>query len=304
MLGPLDATPAVGPPLTDQQILDAVGATGYYRGRAGSQSLRQRGYDAIFAALRAEQISFDTAAAGCATVASGASIQSRGFGETVLQMAGTATLQLATSYFGGGQDGSSGDGQDGSFGGGQDGSGQQSGNSGGVTKIVSTIFSAIFGHHKKQVARERQVLCAAVPAANESLRVIETAIQNGQIAPPQAIAYLDELFNQFQGAVSAIIKSDATHCNAACVWSYSLAAIVARKKDRYAHFTVKASGSRSAAERCQAWLEAGAPVPPGAPAGWRSPCLTDDGRSRAPANQGGPIAVALAIGAAGAWWLL
>src|SRR5437660_887579 len=261
MLGPLDATPAVGPPLTDQQILDAVGATGYYRGRAGSQSLRQRGYDAIFAALRAEQISFDTAAAGCATVASGASIQSRGFGETVLQMAGTATLQLATSCFGGGQDGS----------------GQQSGNSGGVTKIVSTIFSAIFGHHKKQVARERQVLCAAVPAANESLRVIETAIQNGQIAPPQAIAFLDELFNQFQGAVSAIIKSDATHCNAACVWSYSLAAIVARKKDRYAHFTVKASGSRSAAERCQAWLEAGAPIPPGAPAGWLSPCPTDDG---------------------------
>ena len=296
MLGPLDAAPAVGPPLTDQQILDAVGATGYYRGRAGSQSLRQRGYDAIFAALRAEQISFDTAAAGCATVASGASIQSRGFGETVLQMAGTAGLQLATSYFGGGQDGSSGDGQD--------GSGQQSGNSGGVTKIVSTIFSAIFGHHKKQVARERQVLCAAVPAANESLRVIETAIQNGQIAPPQAIAFLDELFNQFQGAVSAIIKSDATHCNAACVWSYSLAAIVARKKDRYAHITVKASGSRSAAERCQAWLEAGAPVPPGAPAGWRTPCLTDDGRRPAPANQGGPIAVALAIGAAGAWWLL
>ena len=53
MLGPLDATPAAGPPLTDQQILDAVGATGYYRGQAGSQSLRQRGYDAITAALTA-----------------------------------------------------------------------------------------------------------------------------------------------------------------------------------------------------------------------------------------------------------
>src|SRR5438128_136187 len=154
MLGPLDATPAIGPPLTDQQILDAVGATGYYRGRAGSQSLRQRGFDAIFAALR-----------------------------------------------------------------------------------------------------------AAVPAANESLRVIETAIQNGQIAPPQAIAYLDELFNQFQGAIGAILKSDSTHCNAACVWSYSLAAIVARKKDRYAHITVKASGARAAADRCNAWLAAGAPVP-------------------------------------------
>jgi len=302
MLGPLDATPAVGPPLTDKQILDGVGATGYYRGRAGSQSLRQRGYDAIFAALRAEQISFDTAAAGCATVASGASIQSRGFGETVLNMAVGTALTLATAYAGGGMDGGGMDGGSGD-GSGLDGSGSGQ-QSGGVTKIVSSIFTAIFGHHKKQVARERQVLCAAVPAANESLRVIETAIQNGQIAPPQAIAYLDELFNQFQGAVSAIIKSDATHCNAACVWSYSLAAIVARKKDRYAHFTVKASGSRSAAERCQAWLEAGAPVPPGAPAGWRSPCLTDDGRSPAPANQGGPIAVALAIGAAGAWWLL
>src|SRR2546425_9978233 len=101
MLGPLDATPAVGPPLTDQQILDAVGATGYYRGRAGSQSLRQRGYDAIFAALRAEQISFDTAAAGFATVAGGAPIESRGFGETVLNMAGGTSITLADAHAGG-----------------------------------------------------------------------------------------------------------------------------------------------------------------------------------------------------------
>src|SRR2546422_1931412 len=85
MLGPLDATPAVGPPLTDQQILDAVGATGYYRGQAGSQSLRQRGYDAIFAALRAEQIPFDTAAAGCGrTVPMGAAIVAKGFGQMFL----------------------------------------------------------------------------------------------------------------------------------------------------------------------------------------------------------------------------
>src|SRR2546426_5407150 len=33
-----------------------------------------------------------------------------------------------------------------------------------------------------------------------------------------------------------------------------------RSKDRYAHITVKASGARAAADRCQAWLEAGVPV--------------------------------------------
>src|SRR5437660_3212729 len=281
----------------------------------------------MFAALRAEQIPFDTAAAGCSTVASGAAIQSQGFGQTVLQIGGGA-VKLAQSYAHTSESDSGSD--SGEAGGGQGGKGVVAGLALGLVGIGITVFGAIFAHHKKQVARERQVLCAAVPAANETLRVIETAIQQGQIAPAQAIAYLDDLFNQFQGAIGAILKSDSTHCNAACVWRYSLAAIVARKKDRYAHITVKASGARSAADRCQAWLEAGVPVLN--QFGQRSPCSTegppplpaDDwatwGRgkigvpttdapqrpappARAPANQGGPVAAALAFGGA-AWWLL
>jgi len=302
MLGPLDSTPALGPPLTDQQILDAVGITAYYRGQAGSQSLRQRGYDAMFAALRAEQIPYDPAAAGCgATVPTGGAIKSLGFGETALTLSAGAIKLASPAALAAGTTLSL------AFGAATLGLG-----------AALTVFTVIYSHHKKQVAKERQVLCAAVPAANESLRVIETAIQNGQIAPAQAIAYLDDLFNQAQGAFGAIIKSDATHCNAACVWRYCLAAIVARKKDRYAHMTVVASGARAAADRCNAWLAAGAPVPSQVPAGWRSPCSTEGPPplsgdpttspvatppARAPANQGGPLAAALAVGGA-AWWLL
>src|SRR5437899_3923885 len=207
MLGPLDSTPAVGPPLTDQQILDAVGITAYYRGQAGSQSLRQRGYDVMFAALRAEQIPFDPAATGCGkTVPMGAALIAKGFGQIALSS----------------RKDSEGDSQPSFANMALTGAGVGSVAAGIITMGLGiTIFVAIFAHHKQQVARERQVLCAAVPAANESLRVIETAIQNGQIAPAQGIAFLDELFNQFQGAIGAILKSDSTHCNAACVWSYS-----------------------------------------------------------------------------------
>jgi hypothetical protein len=102
---------------------------------------------------------------------------------------------------------------------------------------IATIFSAIFSHHAAAVAKERSILCAAVPAANQSLQLIDQAIQSGQATPDQAPAALDNMLSGFQQAVQPIIKgADPTssgECNAACRMLSCLRAIVLLKKSQY-----------------------------------------------------------------------
>jgi hypothetical protein len=93
----------------------------------------------------------------------------------------------------------------------------------GVGALVG-LFEAIFAHHAQAVAKEEQVLCASVPAANDSLTAIEQAVAAGTMTPAQGIAALQQLQREFANAVSSIIKDDETHCNAACVWAMCLAA--------------------------------------------------------------------------------
>jgi hypothetical protein len=102
----------------------------------------------------------------------------------------------------------------------------------GITKI----FGAIFSHHAQAVARERSALCAAVPAANQSIELIDQMVQSGQSTPQQGMDAVDSVLTGFRQAVDAIIKgSDPTsgQCNAACVMLSQLRAIVLLKKSQY-----------------------------------------------------------------------
>lgn len=110
----------------------------------------------------------------------------------------------------------------------------------GISLAISSIigiFSTIFNHHAQAVAKEQSVLCAAVPAANNYLRLIDQAVQAGQASPQQAIQALASLVSDFQSQVSSIIHgSDPTssgECNAACVELSKLRAIVALKQSAY-----------------------------------------------------------------------
>jgi hypothetical protein len=102
---------------------------------------------------------------------------------------------------------------------------------------ISELFSVIFGHHAKAVAKERSVLCAAVPAANQSIELIAQAVSGGQATPAQAIAALDQVVSGFQSAVSSIIHGadpmSSGECNAACVILSELRAIVLVAKSQY-----------------------------------------------------------------------
>jgi len=108
---------------------------------------------------------------------------------------------------------------------------------------LAELFGAIFAGHSAAVAKERQVECAAVPAASDSLTAIDQAVQAGTITPQQASTGLDNLLSQFTQQVSSITKMDSSQCNAACVWIKTLTAIVAEKKSQYADLAAAASSS-------------------------------------------------------------
>lgn len=102
--------------------------------------------------------------------------------------------------------------------------------SGAAAEIASLVFSVIFGHHRAAVAKEQTILCAAVPAANESLQVISQAVQSGQFTPQQGIQALQTMLQQFGSAVASIRQgaspTSSGQCNAACVEYAKLNAIV------------------------------------------------------------------------------
>jgi hypothetical protein len=107
---------------------------------------------------------------------------------------------------------------------------------GGLVLLASgimSVFGAIFGHHAKAYAREKSVVCAAVPAANDSLSVIDQAVRSGQITPQQAMTALDQVQSDFAATVGPIVKDDASHCNASCSYKRELAAVVALRKSQY-----------------------------------------------------------------------
>jgi len=98
---------------------------------------------------------------------------------------------------------------------------------------VAELFGAIFGHHAAAVAKERSVICAAVPAASDSLTAIDQAVQSGTLTPAQGISGLQNLLSSFTQTVQSILKSNSSQCNAACVWVKMLTAIVAKKSADY-----------------------------------------------------------------------
>jgi len=102
----------------------------------------------------------------------------------------------------------------------------------GISALIG-LFPLFFQHHAQAVALEQKTICAAVPAANNLLQVIDQAVRSGQIDAAHGISALQSLENDFANTVAAILKDDSSHCNAACVWKKELAAIVAELASEY-----------------------------------------------------------------------
>jgi hypothetical protein len=102
----------------------------------------------------------------------------------------------------------------------------------GISALIG-LFPLFFAHHAAAVAKERQVICAAVPAAANYLQQIQAAVSAGLATPQQAIQALQSLLADFTSEVSSIMKNSASSCNAACVWVKELTAIVAYQSSGY-----------------------------------------------------------------------
>jgi hypothetical protein len=95
------------------------------------------------------------------------------------------------------------------------------------------IFGTIFSHHAAAIAKERRILCASGPAANNYLQIIDQAVQMGKATPAQAKQALQSLLADYTSTVQPIIKNNSGQCNAACVELKELTAIVAYKSSVY-----------------------------------------------------------------------
>jgi hypothetical protein len=123
---------------------------------------------------------------------------------------------------------------------------------GAAAELASIVFGAIFGHHAKAVAKERSILCAAVPAANQALQAVDQAVAAGNFTPQNGIDALSAMLGAFAQQVASIQHgSDPTskgECNAACVMLSQLRAIVARQVSQYQDMqTVAAAAATGAA---------------------------------------------------------
>ena len=117
----------------------------------------------------------------------------------------------------------------------------------GISAIIG-LFPLFFAHHAAAVAKEQRIICAAVPAAQNYLQEIETAVQSGKATPEHGIQAMQSLLSDFQSTVAPIIKNDAHHCNAACVWVKELIAIVAYQNSVFADINAQQQAAAAAAK--------------------------------------------------------
>jgi hypothetical protein len=106
----------------------------------------------------------------------------------------------------------------------------------GISVIIG-LFPILFGHHAQAVRKEQSVLCAAVPAANNYLQLIDQAVKSGKVSPQEGMHALDSLLSDFEGQVASIRHGtdpmSSGECNAACVEQTKLHAVVLLIKSEY-----------------------------------------------------------------------
>lgn len=106
-----------------------------------------------------------------------------------------------------------------------------------IGSAIVGLFGGLFAHHAAAVKKEQSVLCAAVPAANNYLQLIDQAVQTGQSSPQDGLNALASLQSGFDSQVASIRKGAnptvSGECNAACVMSSCLRAIILVKGSQY-----------------------------------------------------------------------
>jgi hypothetical protein len=132
----------------------------------------------------------------------------------------------------------------------------------GVAAAIN-IFGALFAHHGQAVAAEQRAICASVPAAMDGLTAIEQAVSDGTITPAEGITMLNNLQSQFLQTIGPVTKNNSSQCNAGCVWTKMMNAIVLELTSQWQNMaapqspnaaTGSAASSGSAVSTTPSWL--------------------------------------------------
>jgi hypothetical protein len=94
-----------------------------------------------------------------------------------------------------------------------------------IGAAFSSMFSAIFGHHSRAVARDQAAICTIYPAMANTLQAVHDAVLNGTMTPAQGIAALAPMpgaFVQYAGDA----YNHHPWCNALCEAKVMLDAFV------------------------------------------------------------------------------
>lgn len=101
----------------------------------------------------------------------------------------------------------------------------------GIGAVVA-IVSVIFAHHAAAVKQEQQIECTVTTAANNAMSAIAEGVQNGQIAPADAAATLDQVFTNY-AAMAAPSFGTHPYCNANCELEIVMKAMVLFWQSQY-----------------------------------------------------------------------
>lgn len=98
--------------------------------------------------------------------------------------------------------------------------------------VVIGIIETIFAHHAAAAKQEQQLGCAGIAGWNNSISLIQQAVQNGQMQPADAAAAMDSLYSKISGFL-APADSHSPYCSAACELLIEAKAIAIYQKSLY-----------------------------------------------------------------------
>lgn len=99
--------------------------------------------------------------------------------------------------------------------------------------IAFSVISGVFQHHAQAVAQEQTILCAIIPAINNAILGLDSAIAQGRVSLQDAYNGMDNLYQAYLQNVKPILQETASQCNAACVEDRALIALITYKKYQY-----------------------------------------------------------------------
>jgi hypothetical protein len=99
-----------------------------------------------------------------------------------------------------------------------------------IGSIIVSLVSKVFSHHAAAVKAEQQTLCAAIPAINNALAVINEALAGGQITPAQARTAYESAYLQYVSMTAPVTKDNSGQCDEGCGLKHTLRALISKQE--------------------------------------------------------------------------